>query len=159
MTFLRPLILIFLFSLFNNIIFSQEPTRCGTDEILEQQLLDPVFERSFNTVMDVLSSQSQRASSNETLTIPVVVHVFHDGDDPVVVHVFHDGDDYGTGSNIADEIVYDAIANLNACFAGEPWHTTTHSGVTHPYSDSNIEFCLASIDPDGNTTNGITRQN
>lgn len=147
MTFLRPLILVFLFSLFNNIIFSQEPTRCGTDEILEQQLLDPVFERSFNTVMDVLSSQSQRASSNETLTIPVVVHVFHDGDD------------YGTGSNISDEVVYDAIENLNASFAGQPWHTTTHSGVTHPYSDSNIEFCLASIDPDGNTTNGITRQN
>lgn len=121
--------------------------RCGTDAILEQQLQDPVFERSFNTVMDVMSNQSNRATSTETLTIPVVVHVFHDGDD------------YGTGSNIADEIVYDAIANLNACFAGEPWHTTTHSGVTHPYSDSNIEFCLASIDPDGNTTNGITRQN
>jgi hypothetical protein len=147
MTFFRPLILVFLFSLFNSISFSQEPTRCGTDEILEQQLLDPEFERSFNTVMEVLSSQFQTASSNETLTIPVVVHVFHDGDD------------YGTGSNIADEIVYDAIANLNACFAGEPWHTTTHSGVTHPYSDSNIEFCLASIDPDGNTTNGITSNN
>jgi hypothetical protein len=147
MTFLRPLFLILGLSFLNNISFSQEPTRCGTDEILEQQLLDPKFERSFNTVMDVLSSQSQRASSNETLTIPVVVHVFHDGDD------------YGTGSNISDEVIYDAIANLNACFAGEPWHTTTHSGVTHPYSDSNIEFCLASIDPDGNPTNGITRQN
>lgn len=146
MKFLRPLFLILGLSFLNN-SFSQEPTRCGTDEILEQQLLDPEFERSFNTVMDVLSSQSQRASSNETLTIPVVVHVFHDGDD------------YGTGSNIADEVIYDAIANLNACFAGEPWHTTTHSGVTHPYSDSNIEFCLASIDPDGNPTNGITRHN
>jgi hypothetical protein len=148
MTFFRPLILVFLFSFFNNIGFSQEPTRCGTDEILEQQLLDPVFERSFNTVMDVLSSQSQRASSNETLTIPVVVHVFHDGDD------------YGTGTNIADEVIYDAIANLNAAFAGEPWHTSQYSGdFTHPYTDSNIEFCLASIDPDGNPTNGITRQN
>ena len=148
MTFFRPLILVFLFSLFNNISFSQEPTRCGTDDILEQQLLDPIFERSFNTVMDVLSSQSQRASSNETLTIPVVVHVFHDGDD------------YGTGSNIDDEIVYDAIDNLNAAFAGEPWHTSQYSGgFTHPYTDSNIEFCLASIDPNGNPTNGITRQN
>ena len=148
MTFFRPLILVFLFSLFNNISFSQEPTRCGTDEILEQQLLDPVFERSFNTVIDVLSTQSQRASSNETLTIPVVVHVFHDGDD------------YGTGSNIDDNIVYDAISNLNAAFAGEPWHTSQYSGdFTHPYTDSNIEFCLASIDPDGNPTNGITRQN
>ena len=148
MTFIRPLILVFLFSLFNNISFSQEPTRCGTDEILEQQLLDPVFERSFNTVIDVLSTQSQRASSNETLTIPVVVHVFHDGDD------------YGTGSNIDDNIVYDAISNLNAAFAGEPWHTSQYSGdFTHPYTDSNIEFCLASIDPDGNPTNGITRQN
>ena len=148
MTFFRPLILVFLFSLFNNISFSQEPTRCGTDEILEQQLLDPIFERSFNTVIDVLSTQSQRASSNETLTIPVVVHVFHDGDD------------YGTGSNIDDNIVYDAISNLNAAFAGEPWHTSQYSGdFTHPYTDSNIEFCLASIDPDGNPTNGITRQN
>lgn len=147
MTFFRPLILVFLFSFFNNIGFSQEPTRCGTDEILEQQLLDPVFERSFNTLMDVMSNQSNRASSNETLTIPVVVHVFHDGDD------------YGTGTNIADEVIYDAIANLNAAFAGEPWHTAQGAPFVHPYSNSNIEFCLASIDPDGNPTNGITRQN
>ena len=95
----------------------------------------------------VSTIQSNRASSNETLTIPVVVHVFHDGDD------------YGTGSNIADEVVYDAIANLNAAFAGEPWHTAQGAPFLHPYSDSNIEFCLASIDPDGNPTNGITRQN
>jgi len=58
MTFLRPLFLILGLSFLNNISFSQEPTRCGTDEILEQQLLDPVFERSFNTVIDVLSTQS-----------------------------------------------------------------------------------------------------
>jgi hypothetical protein len=42
-------------------------------------------------------------------------------------------------------------ANLNGAFAGEPWHTSQYSGgFTHPYTDSNIEFCLASIDPDGN---------
>ena len=135
-------------SLFFSSAFAQEPTRCGTDVVLEQQLQDPDFERSFNTLMDVMSNQSNRASSNETLTIPVVVHVFHDGDA------------YGAGSNIADEVIYDAIANLNACFAGEPWHTSQYSGdFTHPYTDSNIEFCLASIDPDGNPTNGITRQN
>lgn len=127
------------------VFFGQD--KCGTDAILEQQLQDPVFERSFNTLMDVMSNQSNRASSNETLTIPVVVHVFHDGDD------------YGTGTNIADEVIYDAIANLNAAFAGEPWHTAQGAPFVHPYSDSDIEFCLASIDPDGNPTNGITRQN
>jgi hypothetical protein len=127
------------------VFFGQD--KCGTDAILEQQLQDPVFERSFNTLMDVMSNQSNRASSNETLTIPVVVHVFYDGDD------------YGTGTNIADEVIYDAIANLNAAFAGEPWHTAQGAPFVHPYSNSNIEFCLASIDPDGNPTNGITRQN
>ena len=123
-----------------------QPVRCSSDEIHELRMeTDSVYARAMNSLPT--KSSLQRANSTETLTIPVVVHVFHDGDD------------YGTGSNIADNVIFDAIANLNACFAGEPWHTTTHSGVTHPYSDSNIEFCLASIDPDGNTTSGITRQN
>lgn len=53
MTFLRPLILVFLFSLFNNIIFSQEPTRCGTDILFEQQLKDPKFKRSYQKLESI----------------------------------------------------------------------------------------------------------
>ena len=74
MTFFRPLILVFLFSFFNNIGFSQEPTRCGTDQILEQQLLDPVFERSFNTVMDG-SAQNLCSRSYRDQMMPLVLQI------------------------------------------------------------------------------------
>jgi len=73
---------------------------------------------------------------------------------PVVVHVIHDGDAYGTGSNISDEQVYSAINGLNEDFRKMPGTNGDGDGV-----DVGVEFCLAQRDPDGNATNGINRVN
>ena len=65
---------------------------------------------------------------------------------PVVVHILHDGDDVGTGSNISDAQVASAIQALNADFQGE------FGGA-----DVDVEFALAVRGPEGNPTNGIVR--
>lgn len=57
---------------------------------------------------------------------------------PIVFHIVHTG--AGEETNISDEQVMSQLDVLNEEFA-----------------DSKIQFCMASRDPDGNPTNGITR--
>jgi hypothetical protein len=66
---------------------------------------------------------------------------------PVVVHVIHLGEPIGIGSNITDIQIQQAIAGLNDRF-----RNINGLGV-----DVELEFCLASKDPNGNSTNGINR--
>jgi hypothetical protein len=74
-----------------------------------------------------------------TITIPVVVNVI-----------------YKTGSqNISDAQIQSQIDVLNEDFR------RTNGDANNTWSqaiDTNIEFCLASIDPDGNPTTGIRRK-
>ena len=68
---------------------------------------------------------------------------------PVVVHVMHLGEAEGTGSNISDAQIIQAIADLNADFANVPGTGT----------DIGIQFCLAERTPDNQSTDGIVRVN
>lgn len=66
---------------------------------------------------------------------------------PVVFHILHTG---GT-ENVPDSVVFNWLNNLNQRFANMvPFYDT--SGV-----DIDIEFCLATVDTNGNPTNGIDR--
>lgn len=76
---------------------------------------------------------------------------------PVVVHVIHNGDAVGTGENISDCQVESQITVMNQDFRRM---MGTNGYNTHPDgADVEIEFCLASVDPSGNPTNGIDRVN
>lgn len=75
-------------------------------------------------------------SSHGLKTIPVVVHVIHNG---------------GT-ENISDAQILSQIEVLNEDFRKMPGTPGDGNGV-----DTEIEFCLAKISPDGNCTNGIVR--
>ncbi len=99
------------------------------------------------------SKHNQKAtalSSTEVITIPVVVHVIHDNS-------------FGTiggplNSNISDAQIYSQIEVLNEDFRRLNADTTNTPAAFQPVAaDSYIEFCMASRDPDGNTTTGITR--
>lgn len=80
---------------------------------------------------------TQRSSVNlddvEPVTLPVVFHVIHKG--------------AADETNISDEQI---LSQLSALDTGFRWG----AGV-----DTKIQFCLASRDPEGNPTNGITRHN
>ena len=74
---------------------------------------------------------------------------------PVVVHVIHNGDAIGTDENIFDEQVISQIRVLNEDFrkkSGTPGFNTNPVGA-----DVEIEFALAQRDPAGVLTNGIDR--
>ena len=73
---------------------------------------------------------------------------------PVVVHVIHNGDTYGTGENITDEQVLSQIQVMN-----EDFRRMVGTPGFGPGVDVEIEFCMAQTDPSGNPTNGINRVN
>lgn len=74
---------------------------------------------------------------------------------PVVVHVIHNGDAVGSGENIADGQVLSQIRVLNEDFRrllGSPGYNTNAVGA-----DVEVEFCMAQTAPNGQPTNGIDR--
>src|SRR5690606_33494061 len=87
----------------------------------------------------------QTLGVNEVITIPVVVHVIHSGQS------------IGVGANISDAQVISQITVLNQDYrraANSPGYNTDPVGA-----DTEIQFCLAQRDPQGNPTNGINRVN
>ncbi|MEM6396911.1 MAG: M43 family zinc metalloprotease [Bacteroidota bacterium] len=66
---------------------------------------------------------------------------------PVVVHIVHDGG----AENISDALVFQGIQDLNDAFANVGYYDQG-TGV-----NTQIQFCLAQRDPNGDATNGITR--
>ena len=77
---------------------------------------------------------------------------------PVVVHIIHDGEDEGVGLNIPDEQILSQIEVLT-----EDFRRTNADASKTPVSflpvaaDVELEFALAKRDPEGLPTNGIIR--
>lgn len=76
---------------------------------------------------------------------------------PVVVHVIHSGQNVGAAPNISDAQVQSQISVMNNDFrrlAGSPGFNSNVFGA-----DTMIQFALAKVDPNGNPTDGIDRVN
>lgn len=74
---------------------------------------------------------------------------------PVVVHVIHNGDAVGSNENISEARVLSQITVLNQDFRrmiNTPGYNTNSVGA-----DVEVEFCMAQRKPDGTATNGIDR--
>lgn len=141
MTFIRPLIFAFLFSLFNNISFSQDVERCGTDVLFEQQMQDPKFSRSFFKLEKEI--EKMRSVTTKSSNTPITV--------PVIVHIIHEGEPYGTGNHFTTEYVEETIDNLNQNFAGE--------FTSDPTANTEISFCIANNSTTGEPIDGIRYYN
>lgn len=116
---------------------------CASDQRHNQLLeSDPVYQRSFFNLERRIHAMRHEVQSRMS-----VVHTI-----PVVVHVMHEGEPIGTGSNITDEQVLSAIEALNEDFRKMAGSNGDGNGV-----DVELEFCLAVRDPQGNGTTGINR--
>lgn len=76
---------------------------------------------------------------------------------PVVVHVIHAGQNVGAYPNITDAQVVSQITVLNNDYrkaVGTPGYNSNAVGA-----DVEIQFAMAKVDPNGNPTNGIDRVN
>ena len=128
---------------FSTNVFAQKILEnCGADQIHANKMAnDAEYSKRYLESEEQVNKralkyyQNNFKSTDDTYTIPVVVHIMHNSGDPV-----------GVGSNISDQNVIDAIQFLNNAF------TNANGSV-----ETGISFCLASVDPNGNATTGITR--
>lgn len=118
--------------------------RCGTMGV-HQRLLDTV--PGYRKARDASENQAQRAmllalERSGCTKIPVVVHVVYSNDE----------------QNISDEQIHSQIEILTADFRKRNTDITDLPAAFAPLAaDARIEFTLATSDPSGNPTTGITR--
>lgn len=63
---------------------------------------------------------------------------------PTIIHILHEGEPYGVFPHISSEIAYQAIDSLNV------WMNET---------EADLEFCIASVGPNGEAISGIIYHN
>ncbi len=125
---------------------------CGTEEWNEQQAFhDPVFRQEL-AEWNLKGVPKLSATSPEKSLVDTLIAI------PVVVHIIHQGEPIGTGQNLSEAQVLAQIAILNEDFQSlNAQFYNTSAQWTSILGVPNIQFCLASTDPNGNPTNGITR--
>jgi hypothetical protein len=124
----------------------QTHSPCGTSQIHDQLLKeDSVYKRN----VELFEQQTQQFVRDQRavglFTKKAGVYTI-----PVVVHVVHLGEPIGSGTNISDAVIQQAILGLNQRF---------RNLIGNGSTDMEVEFCLAAIDPNGMSTTGINRVN
>ncbi|MBL7729155.1 MAG: PKD domain-containing protein, partial [Dinghuibacter sp.] len=130
-----------IFFLFNTGIQAQPIANehCGSTPLMNKWLQNPlnreIQEQVERQILEFKKKQTTTQRPQLVVTLPVVVHIIHNNGP----------------ENISDAQVIQGIQHLNQAFANlSPYDPT--DGV-----DCQIQFCLARRDPNGNATNGITR--
>ena len=125
---------------------------CGTDIIAQQSAdTNPTYANE-QLAYEVayrhkLRSPVSRKKSNN------VLFLF-----PVVIHILHDCSPIGSDNNPSDTKIKEVLTRTNERFSHS--YTNAPSFESPLYGiDTEIEFCLASVNPDGEFTTGILRHN
>ncbi len=129
------------------ILYAQNlPKPCGTDQVMQQALENnPALEHLLSQ-QDSLAKEYTKQHYGEKSGVVKII--------PVVVHIIHA---YGA-ENISKAQVLDAMRIINEDFRNLNSDTNQVIAAFKPIvADSEIEFRLAQIDPNGNCTEGITR--
>lgn len=151
---MRYLLLFISFLLVQTPSIGQE--KCGTDQyhqILQQRLKLPEQDDKFEDWLQKRIVQ-KRISTFFTKRKDETVYTI-----PVVVHVIHQGEAIGVRSNIPDGQIVSQIETLNEDFRRLNEDASSTPAEFLPVAaDINIEFVLAKRDPEGLPTNGIVRK-
>ncbi|MEZ4775242.1 MAG: hypothetical protein R3D00_18805 [Bacteroidia bacterium] len=121
-----------------SVLFAQPERSCNTMDYLDIQLQEnPQMEAQMSRIEQFTQNYINNHNGNSqraVITIPTVVHVVY----------------RSSSQNVSTAQIQSQIDVLNADFGtkGNSWPQG---------ADSEIAFCLASVDPNGNPTSGITR--
>ena len=148
---LKQKILLF-FLLVSQILTAQNIKKCNTTFLVNKEIeLNKEYLENREKIIKenklwIDQNNNNKASS---MIIPIVVHVIYRSNHANI----------GSGTNISDARILDAIRILNEDYSKtNPEFPNPPRNTFLSYSGNpNLEFCLATIDPDGNPTNGITR--
>lgn len=146
---------------------TQEHKPCGTDEVNnkakaehpEIKELEAEFERQIKAGLKKINLNNfAKKTAGDQTNNPNFWY-----DIPIVVHIIHDFNTYNTsthsGDFIPDDFIYKAVKDWNIVFAKQNADT---ADVILPFKkyvgNPRIRLRLATIDPYGNPTKGITRR-
>lgn len=127
--------------------------RCATveyEQFLQEKNPKRLKETQFEAWLSPLITK-YKSMQSQSKTVATIITI------PVVVHVIHNGEAIGVAPNITDAQVQSQITVLNQDYRrmlGTPGYNSNQVGA-----DIEIEFVLAKVDPNGNPTNGIDRVN
>jgi len=126
-----------------SMLLAHDSKYCGFDEVLEQkEIAYPGFNSKTNYIIDLAKKYAlENGTRDITYKIPTVFHIVYNND----------------AQNLPDYVIESQMDVLNADFRrlNENANETREEFI--PFAaDVNIEFELASEDPLGNPTNGIT---
>jgi hypothetical protein len=146
--------LVLILTLFRNSLFAQpnQPLPiCGyeieVNKILEKnpdflKWQDKIYQKASEENNNLNHNKRRILSDTEYYEIPVVFHIIYNNAD----------------QNLSDDVIMSQLIALNQDFRKQNADT---SGIRSIFkslaSDTRIQFKLATTDPDGNLTNGITR--
>lgn len=121
---------------------------CLTHELMVQkEAQSPGYLNRVNACFEnakqlAAANRSSRSASDTIYHVQVVFHVVYTS----------------PAENIPDSVIFNQIEVLNRDYRRKNWDTVQTREVFQPFAaDAGIEFHLATVDPDGNPTNGITR--
>ena len=129
--------------------------KCLTTPLVQQELKsnpDYVQGRA-KSIAENSTWIAENHTKKSTLNIPIVVHVVH--------RVSHAN--VGSGTNISDAQIADALRILNEDYSKtnpefpNPASVGGRNDFLSYAGNPDLQFCLATTDPSGNTTTGITR--
>ena len=133
------------FFCFYRIVLAQNQHCFTTETMVSYQSLHPEYSKYLQkqeTILQKFISENKGKITSELIQIPVVVHVLYNTDE----------------ENISDEFIFSQLDVLNQDYS---YTNPDRNLIPIPFqsfaANSEISFCLASTDPNGNFTNGITR--
>ena len=122
---------------------------CATDAytaLLEAE--DPALKERQQVLKQSIQQALAQRGRGQNLRADVVITI------PVVFHVVYNSEE----ENVSDEALLSQLKVLNDDFRRLNADTATTPEYFRPFAaDTKIQFCLASVDPNGELTTGITR--
>ncbi len=140
--------LIIILSLCTVILSSQQEderipliSNCGlqSDFVYPQQIQDQGYEKRYQK-----NIQGKSQKNNIVYRLPTVVHIVHDGSA------------LGTEVNPTDAQIFAQIQSASDRFRHQQPGAGSYDNILYG-ADTEIELCMAKIDPDGNFTSGVIR--
>ena len=149
---MRKLSLILTLAFITIILQAQNSNKCGTTSLVQKELINNAdYLTGYNNALQqnaVWLAQNKGVSRKSVITLPVVVHIVYRYSHPL-----------GIGTNIPDfqiedafKIINEDFSKTNAEFPNPPRNTFLQYA-----GNANLKFCLATVDPNGVATNGVTR--
>jgi len=148
---MKKILILAILVISSNLIFAQfNPKKCITTDLIKEELKNNIeYELMRQNLVNYQQENKGVIFQNQPIiTIPVVVHIVHRTQDNI-----------GANTNISIAQIEDQLRILNEDYSktNPEFPNPPRNTFINYAGNPELKFCLASIDPSGNQTTGITR--